>query len=1142
MKKPFIHLKVHSEFAIEDSLIRINELVDRCVKLGYPSIAITDPHHMFSAIKFFQAAIKKGIKPIFGADLYIKRQDEKIYPITVLCKNDEGYKNLSQMISLSHTQKTEINPICIDFETFQKNYHGLIVLSGGKDGDIGQALLNHQHDKAVHYLHQWKSMTGNDFFLELQRHDMRDEENYIHLALSLAKESQTPIVATHNVRFLDPSDFEAHEARVCIHDGEVLNNPKRAQKFNASNHLPSPEQMAKRWQDLPSAIENTYIIAKKCNLKFELGINHLPLYPVPQTHTLESYLKEQSEIGLNQYIERCEKTWDETKIDIYQKRLDHELSIINRMGFPGYFLIVADFIAWSKENDIPVGPGRGSGAGSLVAFCLAITALDPIEYELLFERFLNPERVSLPDFDVDFCMEGRDRVIDYVTEKYGQPCVSQIITYGTMAAKAVIRDAGRALGHPYGFVDALAKLIPFEIGITLEKALTQEEALDLRYRNEDEVKNLIDLAMKLEGLTRNAGKHAGGVVIAPKPINQFCPLYQDPKNPHPVTQFDKNDCESIGLVKFDFLGLRTLTIIKWALKLINHCPSTNEKVAIENIALDDKKTFDLLKSCQTTAVFQLESRGMKELIRRLQPDCFEDIIALVALFRPGPLQSGMVDDFILRKHGLEPIIYPHPWLEETLKPTYGVILYQEQVMQIAQILAGYSLGEADLLRRAMGKKKPEEMAKQREIFVSGALKKSIDSKTSNSIFDLMEKFAGYGFNKSHSAAYALIAYQTAWLKAHYPSEFMAATLSSDMDNTDKTAIFIKECQDIELPLLPPNLNQGEFQFTVTDKKEICFGLGAIKGAGEAALNALITERSLNGPFNNFFELCERIDHRKINKRVLEALVQGGALDVIHNNRQCLFHNIGKALKYADQCQKNQAQADLFAMGGQSANYPSLNPTPQWSEQEQMKREKATLGFYATGHPLHAIKHELNNIATHPIAKINGLESKQPITIAGILTQKRLIKTKRGKLMAVLHIEDLSSSTDVTLFSEALDESQKHLVIDNILIITGEVSFDKFSNGNRVSAQKICGLNEFRKKHAQGVLITLKKTSLNSETLNKLISLLKHSPRGRSFVRINYSNEYAQGQLEIKKRKYDIQDDFLHRLKQLIKEDAISVLY
>lgn len=1142
MKKPFIHLKVHSEFAMEDSLIRINELVDRCVELGYPSIAITDPHHMFSAIKFFQAATKKGIKPIFGADLLIKRQDGKSYPMTVLCKNDKGYKNLSEMISICHTQKREVDTIFIDLEVFKQHHEGLIVLSGGKGGDIGQALLNHQHQKASAYLNEWQALYGDDFFIELQRHDMSHEVDYNHLALSLAQEHQAPIVATHNVRFLDPSDFEAHEARVCIHDGDVLNNPKRPQKFNSSNHLPSPEVMAQRWQDLPSAIENTYVIAQKCNLKFELGINHLPLYPVPDTHTLESYLKEQSELGLSQYMKRCETPWNDEKKNCYQERLNHELSIINRMGFPGYFLIVADFIAWSKKNDIPVGPGRGSGAGSLVAFCLAITALDPIEYELLFERFLNPERVSLPDFDVDFCMEGRDQVIDYVTDKYGQPCVSQIITYGTMAAKAVIRDAGRALGHPYGFVDALAKLIPFEIGITLEKALTQEEALDQRYRNEDEVRNLIDLAKKLEGLTRNAGKHAGGVVIAPKPINQFCPLYQDPKNPHPVTQFDKNDCESIGLVKFDFLGLRTLTIIKWALRLINHAPNAGETVLIENIALDDEKTFDLLKSCQTTAVFQLESRGMKELIRRLQPDCFEDIIALVALFRPGPLQSGMVDDFILRKHGLESIVYPHPWLEETLKPTYGVILYQEQVMSIAQILAGYSLGEADLLRRAMGKKKPEEMAKQREIFVSGALKKGIEPKTSNSIFDLMEKFAGYGFNKSHSAAYALIAYQTAWLKAHYPSEFMAATLSSDMDNTDKTAIFIKECQDLELPVLPPNINQGEFQFTVTEKKEICFGLGAIKGAGEAALNALILERSQHGPFDNFFELCERIDHRKINKRVLEALVQGGALDCIYNNRQCLFLNIGKALKYADQCQKNQAQADLFGMGGASNNYPSLSPTPQWSEQEQLKREKATLGFYATGHPLQAIKRELNSIATHSIAKINDLESKQTITIVGILTQKRLIKTKRGKLMAVLNIEDLSSSTDVTLFSEVLDEHQKHLIIDNILIVSGEVNFDKFSNGNRISAQKICGLNEYRKKHAQGIMITLNKNSLDKDALKKLIYLLKQAPQGRSFVRFHYTNDHAQGMLEIKKRRYDIQDDFLHRLKQLIREESVSIIY
>ena len=1131
MDTPFVHLKIHSEYAIQDSLLRINELVDRCHHLKMPAIAITDPCHLFTAIKFYKEATKKGIKPIFGADLLVKRDNQAPRIITALCKNHNGYLNLSRLISYAHTHKTVDNEeAIIDFETLKKNHDGLIILSGGKDGDIGQALINRQLDQAKKYMRSWKTAFPEHFYLEVQRSGRAHEEDYIQAIAPLAAQEQIPLVATLDVRFLDGSDFEAHEARISIHNGYTLNDNRRPKPFTNQNYLKQPQQMRELFKDLPSALENTNLIAMRCNLNFNLEKNFLPDYPVGNGCTLESFLKKQAEAGLDRIEKTTTKSWGASLKKTYVDRLKHELNIINKMGFPGYFLIVADFISWSKANGIPVGPGRGSGAGSLVAYALGITALDPIKYELLFERFLNPERVSLPDFDIDFCMEGRDRVIDYVTEKYGQDCVSQIITYGTMAAKAVIRDVGRVLGHPYGFVDSLAKLIPFEIGMTLNKALSQEEKLAERYNNEEDVRTLFDLAQKLEGLIRNTGKHAGGVVISPQPIEHFCPLYQDPKNAHPVTQLDKDDCESIGLVKFDFLGLRTLTIIKWALKNIQQSHPEQTLPDIDNIPLDDIKTYELLKSCQTTAVFQLESRGMKELIRRLQPDCFEDIVALVALFRPGPLQSGMVDDFIKRKHGLEPIIYPHPSLEKSLQPTYGVILYQEQVMQIAQILAGYSLGEADLLRRAMGKKKVEAMAKQRAIFVEGASGNNIDKTMSNNIFDLMEKFAGYGFNKSHSAAYAMIAYQTAWLKSHYPAEFMAAVLSSDMDNTDKVAIFVKECQELGLKINIPDINKSNFHFQVESDGSICFGLGAIKGSGESALNALIKERELNGKYKNIFECCERLDTRKLNRRVLESLISAGAFDGLHNNRQCLLKNIDQVLKYADQVSKNKGQNDLFSMGSSNKQFPELMATPEWESIEKLRREKAVLGFYASDHPLNHLGSELDQLRSHQIKTINSLDEKQNTVVAGILNSKRIIKTKRGKTLAILNIEDSSGNTDITLFSEVLEKYQNQLKNESICIIEGEVAYDKFSDGNKIIASEINTIEVYRQKNAKLLEIFLDNQNTTNLLIHKLASILDKTPLGPTTIIINYKNSQAKGQIKIGKKYYLITQELLNHIK------------
>jgi len=859
MTTKFVHLHVHSEFSLVDSTLRLKPFIEQVAERGMGAVALTDMSNCFALVKMFKTATSAGVKPIFGADVWILHKDRKqgLSRIVLLCQNDAGYLNLKQLISKSYQHGQIADRPTIAEEWLEGHVDGLLALSGGLDGDVGQAIRAQNIKMAEEYLAVWQRLFPDRFFLELQRTGHPFEELYIQQAVQLSKQTNIPVVATNNVRFLDKSDFEAHEVRVCIGSGFTLDDNRRPKLFTEQQYLRSSEEMIELFEDIPQAIENTVNIALSCNVKLELGKNYLPEFPIPEGHTTDSYFRRVSEQGLEQRLQFIQEQMPEGETldrQPYIDRLDRELGVIIQMGFPGYFLIVADFIEWAKQHDIPVGPGRGSGAGSVVAYALKITDLDPLQYELLFERFLNPERVSMPDFDIDFCMEKRDLVIDYVAEHYGRNQVSQIITYGTMAAKAVIRDVGRVMGQPYGFVDRIAKLIPFEIGITLDKALDQEEELRTLYKEDEDVTMILDMARTLEGLTRNVGKHAGGVVISPGDLNEFSPIYCEPGGTGLVSQFDKKDVEEVGLVKFDFLGLRTLTIIDWAVKAINLKLET--QLEIERIPLDDKQTFDLLQAHQTTAVFQLESRGMKDLIRRQQPDCFEDIIALVALFRPGPLQSGMVDDFINRKHGRAKVEYAHPDLEPILQPTYGVILYQEQVMQIAQVLASYTLGGADMLRRAMGKKDPDEMAKQRDIFVEGALKNDIAEETATYIFDLMEKFAGYGFNKSHSAAYALVSYQTAWLKSHYPSEFMASVLSADMDNTDKIVILIDECREMEVQVLPPDVNLSNYQFRAAESGEIVYGLGAIKGVGQAAIDIIINERE-NGEYKSLDEFCER---------------------------------------------------------------------------------------------------------------------------------------------------------------------------------------------------------------------------------------------------------------------------------------------
>lgn len=1142
---PFIHLRVHTEYSLIDSTIRIDELIEMAARNKMPAIAITDHMNLFGCIKFYKTALSKGIKPIVGVDVAIlnKENPNSPYFLCLLCQNDIGYKNLTRLISRAYTETQSGEPQ-VNYDWFKGNTDGLIALSGGIKGDIGQAITTNKLKEAKQVAEQWKTLFPDRFYIEIQRTKRSQEERYNHDALELAQSLSLPIVASNDLRFLEREDYEAHEARVCIHSGWVLQDTRRPHHYSEEQYLKSSEEMANLFHDLPSAIENAFEIAKRCSLNISLGKVYLPQFITPDNLSAEAYLTAQAENGLAQRLQVIPH--DENTKKTYTDRLQTELDVINPIGFAGYFLIVADFIRWSKANGIPVGPGRGSGAGSLVAFSLGITDIDPLPYGLLFERFLNPERVSMPDFDVDFCMDGRDRVIEYVAEHYGRTQVSQIITFGTMAAKAVVRDVGRVLAHPYGFVDKIAKLIPFELGITLEKALEQEPQLKERYENEDDVRTLIDLALKLEGLTRNAGKHAGGVVVAPSALTDFTPLYCETGSQAYVTQFDKDDVEAIGLVKFDFLGLRTLTIINNALITINQQRKQDNEAPIDInlLPIHDEKTFHLLKSCATTAVFQLESRGMKDLIRRLQPDCFEDIIALVALFRPGPLQSGMVDDFINRKHGLAQVVYAHPKLEPILKQTYGVILYQEQVMQIAQVLAGYTLGAADLLRRAMGKKKPEEMAKQRAYFTEGALKNGVDEKTAKYIFDLMEKFAGYGFNKSHSAAYALVSYQTAWLKTHYPAEFMAAVLSSDMDNTDKVVLFLNECKSLQLTILPPDVNASQFYFTVVGENTIRYGLGAIKGVGQNAIESILEARK-QGAFSHFFEFCRRIDPGKVNRRVLEALIRSGAFDSIHTQRANTFCSIDKALQSAEQHHKNlaQGQTDLFSLDESSPsqeNEESLVSAAAWPFQFRLQGEKETLGHYLSGHPLSPYRQEIQRFTQFSPPQST---EETPAIFTGLISAIRTKLTKRNDKMGFATLDNGIDQCEIIFFPEAYQKYQSLLQLDTIVIVEGLASLDTFSQGSKIVCQKAYSLEQARQQFAKGLRIALNQNIAVKEIATPLKETLLPHLGGRFPIQIEYFKDNVKLKLDLDNKWHvHLKNELLAELKSLLGEEAVSIAY
>ena len=1142
----FVHLRLHSEYSLVDGTVRIKELCKRCAELDMPAVGLTDFTNFYGLVKFHKAAYGAGIKPIYGADFLVAEEgDEQGSKLCLLVQNEDGYRNLMRLISRAWLDGQRQGTAWVKREWIAECSDGVIALSAGREGDVGQALVSGKIDRAEQALDFWQRCFGDRYYLELQRTSRDNEEAYIHAAVELAASRGCPVVATNDVRFLHADEFEAHESRVCINQSRVLNDPRRPRQYSADQYLRSVEEMQELFSDIPEALQNSVEIAKRCSFHISLGTYYLPEYPIPEGMTQDEFFRKLSHDGLD---ERLAFLFDEQAPDFpekqkeYRDRLDFELDIILQMGFPGYFLIVMDFIRWAKENDIPVGPGRGSGAGSLVAYALKITDLDPIEYDLLFERFLNPERVSMPDFDVDFCMEKRDRVINYVADNYGRDAVSQIVTFGTMAAKAVVRDVARVQGKSYGLADKLSKMIPFEVGMTLTKAIEQEPTLKEFLETDEQAQEIWDMSVQLEGITRNVGKHAGGVVIAPSQLTDFSPLYCDETGAGLVTQYDKNDVEDAGLVKFDFLGLRTLTIIDWALKIINaqRAKVNEDPLDIMAIDLEDAPSFQLLKRAETTAVFQLESRGMKDLIKRLLPDRFEDIIALVALFRPGPLQSGMVDDFINRKHGRAELAFPHPQyqhecLKPILEPTYGIILYQEQVMQIAQEMAGFSLGAADLLRRAMGKKKPEEMAKQRTIFMKGALEKGFDEDLASNIFDLMEKFAGYGFNKSHSAAYALVSYQTAWLKQHYPGPFMAAVMSSELDNTDKIVVFIEECRRMGLDLRLPEINAGDYMFTVNDEGAVIYGLGAIKGLGEGPVQAIIEARNEGGDFTDLFDFCQRCVPKKVKKAHIEALLEAGAFDLFGEDRSVLAASLDQAIKAAEQQARNQAggMTDLFGESLAPSADPDVDPYADfrnikpWTVKRRLEGEKKTLGLYVTGHPIEEYEAELKQLVRNSLVNLRA--DKQPQSMAGLVVAMRTIRSNRGDTLCIVTLDDRTARVDVMLFADLFESVRDKIQKDAVLIIEGVVSQDDYSGGLKVRANQVRTILDARLSAARALRIVVPADRCNRHWVDGLKSVLIEGEGAP--VHITYQRDDCEATIRLGERwRARPSDEVLQRLR------------
>ncbi|MBN3846182.1 DNA polymerase III subunit alpha [Paraburkholderia sp. Ac-20342] len=1074
----FVHLRVHSEFSIADGIVRLDDIVAAAAKDGQGALALTDLGNAFGLVRFYQEARGKGVKPIAGCDVWIANPDDRDKPsrLLLLVKDRGGYLNLCELLSKASLTNQYRGRAEIEAGWLESGLgEGLLALSGAQQGDIGLALAAGNVEAAKRNAQHWAKVFPDGFYIELQRCGQPGGEQYVQQAVAIAASLKLPVVATHPMQFMTPDDFTAHEARVCISEGDILANPRRQKRFTDEQYFRTQEDMAALFADIPSALANTVQIAKRCNLTLELGKPKLPLFPTPDGMSLDDYLVQLSKEGLEKRLEQLYP--DEAERDAqratYYQRLEFECGTIIKMGFPGYFLIVADFINWAKNNGVPVGPGRGSGAGSLVAYALGVTDLDPLRYNLLFERFLNPERVSMPDFDIDFCQHGRDRVIQYVKEKYGANAVSQIATFGTMAAKAAVRDIGRVLDLGYMFTDGVAKLIPFKPGkhVTIADAMKEEPLLQERFDNEDEVHQLLELAQRVEGLTRNVGMHAGGVLIAPGKLTDFCPLYTQGDESGVVSQYDKDDVEAVGLVKFDFLGLTTLTILDWAERYIRRLDPSKQGWSLAQVPLDDPASFSILKKANTVAVFQLESRGMQGMLKDAQPDRFEDIIALVALYRPGPMD--LIPSFCARKHGREVVEYPDPRVEPVLKETYGIMVYQEQVMQMAQIIGGYSLGGADLLRRAMGKKKPEEMAKHREIFAEGAAKNGLTREKADETFDLMEKFAGYGFNKSHAAAYALLAYHTAWLKAHHPAEFMAANMSLAMDDTDKVKILFEDCLTNRMAVLPPDVNLSAYRFEPVAEADgkrsrtIRYGLGAIKGSGQNAIEEILRARE-ESPFIDIFDFCNRVDRRIVNRRTVEALIRAGAFDALHANRAQLIASVSLAMEAAEQASANALQAGLFDMGDAPSQGHELVDEAEWPEKKKLQEEKAALGFYLSGHLFDAYKDEVRRFVRQ---KIGELKEGRDKLVAGVIVSLRTQMTQRGKMLIAL-LDDGTGQCEVTVFNEVFEEHKQLFKEDELLVVQGMARNDAFTGGIRFTVDTVMDLGRARCRYADSVKVQM----------------------------------------------------------------------
>jgi DNA polymerase-3 subunit alpha len=1112
----FVHLRLHSEFSIVDGIVRLDDAVARAAADAMGALALTDLGNVFGMVDFYKAARKHGVKPIIGCDVWIANEAERDKPhrLLLLVRSERGYRQLCELLTRAYRENRYRGRAELRRQWFERGAaDGLIALSGAQHGDVGAALAQGNLAAAERLALEWASAFDGAYYLEVQRAGQPLAETHVANALECAARTGLPIVATHPVQFLRPEEFKAHEARVCIAEGYVLADQRRPRHFTPESYFKTQAEMRALFADLPEALENAVEIAKRCNLVLELGKSRLPQFPTPPGVSLEEHLAATAEAGLGRRLEQLfpDAGERERAAPRYRERLAFETRTIVQMGFAGYFLIVADFINWAKSNGVPVGPGRGSGAGSLVAYSLGITDLDPIRYDLLFERFLNPERVSMPDFDVDFCQDGRDRVIDYVKRKYGAESVSQIATFGTMAAKAVVRDVARVLEWSYSRADELAKLIPFQPGklITLAMAREMEPRLAERERADEETRELLALAGELEGLTRNVGMHAGGVLIAPGKLTDFCPLYAAQGSDALVSQLDMKGVEAIGLVKFDFLGLTTLTVLDWTIRYVRRLDPA-AAVTLESLPLDDRETYRLFASANTTAVFQFESRGMRDLLKRARPDRFEDIIALVALYRPGPMD--LIPDYIDRKHGRSRVEYLDPRLEPILGPTYGIMIYQEQVMQIAQAIAGYSLGGADLLRRAMGKKNQEEMDAQRGAFVAGAVRGGMPERKANELFDLIQKFAGYGFNKSHAAAYALVAYQTAYMKAHHPAAFMAANLSAVMNDTDKVQQFHADAAANGIRVLPPDINAGEYRFVPVDERTIRYGLGAIKGTGESAIGAILRARAAGGPFADLFDFCQRVDKRIVNRRVVEALVRAGAFDALDDHRARLLASVGVAIEAAEQRERDAKQVSLF---GETAvrSHPALAQVPRWDERQRLAEEKAALGFYLSGHPFGVHARELEPIVR---TRLTDLTPRgEPQLLAGIVAAARTAMTRRGK-MGIVVLDDGTAQLEVSVYSELWEASRDLVKEDRPLVVQGRVSRDEFAGGLRVVADRLFDLAAVRARFARALRLSLNGDASTAApaAVKKLRELLGPYRNGPCPVSVRYRNGVAIAELRL----------------------------